>query len=130
MNLGEKLYWLRTERGIYQKELAAELHLSISAISSYENGVHSPDIKTVEKFAKFFNVSTDYLLGRTECMMPIEDMNKKLMDQYNLTQIINTMLELSPKSRQDAADHANILKAAQSIAKSNDFNIKDEKRKS
>lgn len=63
MNLGEKLCRLRTERGIYLKELAAELHLSISAVSSYENGVHSPDIKTLEKFARFYNVSADYLWG-------------------------------------------------------------------
>lgn len=94
MNLGEKLCRLRTERGIYLKELAAELHLSISAVSSYENGVHSPDIKTLEKFARFYNVSADYLLGRTECMIPIEDLR-----------------------RQDVANYINLLKAAEGEGK-------------
>lgn len=54
MSLGEKLYRLRTERGIYQKELAAELHMSISGISSYENDIHVPDIKTLEKWPDIF----------------------------------------------------------------------------
>ena len=117
MNLGEKLYRLRTERGIYQKELAAELHLSISAISSYENGVHSPDIKMVEKFARYFNVSTDYLLGRTECMTPIKDMNRELVGQYTVADLTNTVLELPPERRQDVANYVDLLKIADNAEK-------------
>lgn len=41
MEFGEKLYRLRIERGIYQKQLAAYLHVSVGTISNYENGVHS-----------------------------------------------------------------------------------------
>lgn len=47
MNFGEKLYRLRVERGIYQKQLAAYLHVSVGTISNYENGIHSPDLKTL-----------------------------------------------------------------------------------
>lgn len=119
MNLGEKLCRLRTERGIYLKELAAELHLSISAVSSYENGVHSPDIKTLEKFARFYNVSADYLLGRTECMIPIEDLEKELVGQYTVANFMNTVLELSPARRQDVANYINLLKAAEGEGKNN-----------
>ena len=44
MSLGEKLAFLRQERGYAQKEIAPLLNLSISTISNYENGVHSPDL--------------------------------------------------------------------------------------
>lgn len=54
MKIGERLYNLRTKQGVYQKELAAYLNLSVSAISSYENDKHLPDIKTLGKMAEFF----------------------------------------------------------------------------
>lgn len=43
MNFGDTLFQLRTERGIYQKQLAEYLTVSIGTISNYENGVHCPD---------------------------------------------------------------------------------------
>ncbi|MDE5894241.1 MAG: helix-turn-helix domain-containing protein, partial [Acetatifactor sp.] len=66
MKFSEKLYCLRLERGVYQKQLAAHLHVSIGTISNYENGVHSPDLRTLSRIAEFFHVSVDYLLDRTE----------------------------------------------------------------
>ncbi|GFH96061.1 HTH-type transcriptional regulator Xre [Lachnospiraceae bacterium] len=70
MNFGEKLYRLRVERGIYQKQLAAYLHVSVGTISNYENGIHSPDLKTLSKLASYFRVSADYLLDRTDYVAP------------------------------------------------------------
>jgi transcriptional regulator with XRE-family HTH domain len=84
MKIGERLYNLRTKQGVYQKELAAYLNLSVSAISSYENDKHLPDIKTLGKMAEFFHVSVDYLLGLTDYIAPIDDMDRKLLDQYNI----------------------------------------------
>ena len=66
MSLGEKLAFLRQERGYAQKEIAPFLNLSISTISNYENGVHSPDLATLCRFADFYGVTTDYLLGRED----------------------------------------------------------------
>ncbi|MFG6357031.1 MAG: helix-turn-helix domain-containing protein [Acetatifactor sp.] len=113
MSLGEKLYRLRTERGIYQKELAAELHMSISGISSYENDIHVPDIKTLEKMARYFHVSTDYLLGRVEYMAPIDDMEKKLIDRYTVADLMDTIIELSPERRQDLLNYLCLLKSSE-----------------
>lgn len=112
MSFGEKLYRLRTERGVYQKELAAHLHMSISAVSSYENDVHFPDLKTLGMIAQFFHVSVDYLLDRTECMTPIDDMDKKLIDQYTVSDLMDTVIELSPERRQDLIDYIELLKTS------------------
>ncbi len=57
---------LRTEKGIYQKELADYLHVSIGTVSNYEQCIHSPNLDTLCKLADFYNVSVDYLLGRTD----------------------------------------------------------------
>ena len=66
MNMGEKLYSLRIEKKLTQKQLAARIGLAISAVSSYESGSRYPSFDTLIKLARIFHVSTDYLLGLTE----------------------------------------------------------------
>lgn len=109
MDFGEKLYRLRVERGIYQKQLASYLHVSVGTISNYENGVHSPDLKTLCKLAAFFHVSTDFLLDRTEYISPIEDLNCQLIDQYTTGSVVNAIIELSPESQQDLVKYLTML---------------------
>lgn len=64
MNFGERLKEIRSKRGLSQARLADELGCSKSAISMYENGSRLPDFEMLEMLADFFNVDTDYLLGR------------------------------------------------------------------
>lgn len=64
--MGEKLYSLRIEKKLTQKQLAASIGLAISAVSSYESGSRYPSFETLIKLARIFHVSTDYLLGLTE----------------------------------------------------------------
>ena len=77
MKFGELLASLRRERGILQKELAAYLNVTVATISNYEKGVHAPDYETLVKLADFFDVSTDYLLQRTEYKSSIQTLNQK-----------------------------------------------------
>lgn len=56
---------LRTSAGLTQVEIAEKLEISRSTIGMYETGAREPDFETLEKIADFFNVDTDYLLGRT-----------------------------------------------------------------
>ncbi len=58
-----KLKELRTSRNLTQKNLAHQLNLSQSAIARWETGDYTPSMECIIKLAKFFNVSTDYLLG-------------------------------------------------------------------
>ncbi|MGB9661917.1 MAG: helix-turn-helix domain-containing protein [Moorellaceae bacterium] len=60
-----RLVQLRKERGLSQYQLANLLGFSRGQISNYEQGTREPDYDTLKKIADFFNVSTDYLLGRT-----------------------------------------------------------------
>lgn len=63
VNMGEKLRVLRIEKKLTQKQLADQVSLAISAISSYENGSRYPSYEVLVKFAHIFHISTDYLLG-------------------------------------------------------------------
>lgn len=63
---GIRLKELRKEKSINQKELATLLKVSASTIGMYEQGRRDPDTNTLKFLADYFDVSTDYLLGRTD----------------------------------------------------------------
>ncbi|WP_442780418.1 helix-turn-helix domain-containing protein [Bacillus sp. Au-Bac7] len=61
---------LKELRGkVTQEEVAKQIGLSRARYSHYENGRSEPDNEMLQKIADYFNVSVDYLLGRT----PIKD---------------------------------------------------------
>lgn len=62
---GIRLRKLRKERKLTMKDFGAKFNLAESTISGYENGSRNPDLETIDKFASFFDVSVDYLMGRT-----------------------------------------------------------------
>ena len=70
MDFMTRLYDLREERNMKQKELADMLNIKPSAISKYEKGVSQPGIPTIIKIADIFHVSVDYLLGLSSVKNP------------------------------------------------------------
>ena len=63
--LPERLKRLRQSMHLSQKQLARLLRVDRSTISSYESSVRQPPLDTLSRIADVFDVSTDYLLGRT-----------------------------------------------------------------
>ena len=61
-----RLKELRTNRKISQVKLAMDLNLSQNSISRYETGEREADYDTLVAIADYFNISVDYLLGRTD----------------------------------------------------------------
>ncbi len=61
--LKERLVELRTVKNLTQKDVADGVGVSASAIGFWENGINEPKATFVLALAKFFDVSTDYLLG-------------------------------------------------------------------
>ena len=62
----KRLKELREEKGLNQRELAANIDVSNGSISYYEKCQRLPDIETAYKLSEFFGVSSDYLLGLSE----------------------------------------------------------------
>jgi len=115
MDFGDILFQLRTERGIYQKELAEYLSVSIGTISNYENNVHCPDLNGLCRIAEFFDVSSDYLLGLTTSQMSIDSLNIKLSEEYTVGSVLNIILELSESSRQQLAKYLDMVKICEEM---------------
>ena len=59
----ERLKEIRMERNLSQRTLAKEIGFSQASIARWEAGLQIPNIDVVIKFATYFKVSTDYLLG-------------------------------------------------------------------
>ena len=72
MTLGQKLKKLRTEKGLTQKDLADQIHVTFQTISKWESDTNEPDIATLKELAKFFGCSFDYLLSDEEEETPKE----------------------------------------------------------
>ena len=64
-DFSRSLALLRKERGISQRTASKELGISQALLSHYENGVREPGLAFVCKACDYYNVSADFLLGRT-----------------------------------------------------------------
>lgn len=64
--------FLRKEKGLSQKQAAADLGISQALLSHYEKGIRECGLDFLAKTADYYDVSTDYLLGRTAQRKPAE----------------------------------------------------------
>lgn len=95
--------FLRKERGLSQKQVAADLNISQALLSHYEKGIRECGLDFLVKTAEYYDVSTDYLLGRTVQRKPasvnaddfpdseeIGHMKGNILNQVNKKLISNT----------------------------------------
>ncbi len=76
--LSEKIKQLRENLDITQSELAKTLGLTRSAVNAWEMGLSVPSTQYVVELAKFFQVSTDFLLGIEEnASVSVKGLNEK-----------------------------------------------------
>ena len=66
MKISDRIKELRIENNLSQKSLAEHIGVSQKAIDFWEKGTNEPKATYVIRLAKFFNVTTDYLLGLIE----------------------------------------------------------------
>ncbi|MBO3446381.1 helix-turn-helix transcriptional regulator [Clostridium sp. CCUG 7971] len=69
-----RLKYLRKEKGLTQTELAKLLNSSLSKVAMWETQKRDPIMEDLLKLSDIFNVSTDYLLGKTD----IKNMDNKV----------------------------------------------------
>lgn len=66
MTFPERLLQLKQERKLLQKDIAASIGLSLRGYQYYEKGQKEPTLSVLIRLADFFDVSLDYLVGRSE----------------------------------------------------------------
>ena len=98
--IGERLKQLRIKNGLKQQELANMFGLSSGTISFYESEQRKPDIDFIVAVAKYFDFSTDYLLGLTNAT---DKENIDISKVTGLNDFSLTILEQSLKETNNAA---------------------------
>lgn len=111
MTTGAILTQLRKEKDVCQKEVARHLKVSIGTISNYENNVHFPDLEMLKKLADYFGVTTDYLLGRTAYRGDLKVLNRRISDEYTVTDIVNTVLTFDSNTVNYLMEYAKFLQS-------------------
>lgn len=86
---------LRKSKGLNQNELANFLGVSNQAYQKYEYGTAEPNFDNLTKLADFYNVTTDYLLGREPRSNPIEQLPVGEQDRA----IVQAYINLSDRER-------------------------------
>jgi transcriptional regulator with XRE-family HTH domain len=95
--LGERIFALRTGRGMSQGDLAAALDVSRQAVSKWENGMGTPTPENIVAMSELFGVSTDHILLGKQSPAETEKAEKAPREQEGfgkrkLAQIIGIML--------------------------------------
>lgn len=86
-----KLQEIREQRNIMQKELALKLNKTRACISSWETNKTEPDLQSLINLADILEVSTDYLLGRSNDVGVIQTNANLAQDQQELLSLYNQM---------------------------------------
>ena len=103
----ERLKELRKQKGLFQKDIANKLGIDRTTYVKYETGASEPDIKTLLSIADIFDVSVDYLLGKTEQIEKPADENGELSERDK--EIIDLMSSLSDEKFQQGVNFARYL---------------------
>ncbi len=92
---------LRRERGISQRQAAADLGMSQALLSHYENGIREPKLDFIVKACEYYNVSADHLLGRTPVRTnPMADF---AWEGKNVDRLMESIAQLLAEKENDCA---------------------------
>lgn len=112
MSLGKKIKKLREEKGIRQEDIGKLFNVSKSAVSQWENDIRTPDMGIIIKLADFFDVSTDYLLGRTndpslsDTQHVNDDEALEYLDELHKRPEMKTLFEVGRKATKEDIETA------------------------
>ena len=81
MEFSEKLKGLRSEKGISQAKLAADIHISRSAVAKWENGLGVPSDESLKMLSDYFGVTIDELIPNKSNEEMIVSKNKTIAGQ-------------------------------------------------
>lgn len=109
MSFGERLRALRMEHNLYQKDLAKYLKVSVSTISNYETSTHLPDAYIICRLADYFQVSSDYLLERTDIRDTCDILSMPLTETDTVSDYVELLMALDVEKCKDAKKYLDYL---------------------
>lgn len=111
MLFGDRLKMLREDKDVTQKELGTAVGVSDRVIGYYESNDRFPkDENTLKALADYFNVSVDYLLGRTDVKtLDVKSNIKKLKPEVETIAAHLDDKDITPKKMKMIQDYIDLL---------------------
>ena len=103
MTLGERIKILQEATSISNKAIAETLHVAYNTVSGYVNDKSEMTFESLVKLADLFDVSTDYLLGRTD----VPEIPLRLSDSER--RLILELRTLNPDQKAVAAQNVRFM---------------------
>lgn len=102
--LAERLKWLREKKRLGQKEVAVNVSVTLSGYQKIEYNESNPKIDTLIRFANYFGVSSDFLLGLSDEYADCNELEEKIRIQKEKVSDLNehiSSLQLNISARRD-----------------------------
>ena len=115
--IGSTLAELRKNSGFTQKEFARIFNISESTLAHYEQGLTPPGAAMLLKFADYFHVPVDYLLGRCQNKVEYRKHNEKLASDMSLGSMVNVVSGFSQKDKKYLLDTILLIAKSESCSK-------------
>ncbi|GKV70231.1 transcriptional regulator [Sporosarcina sp. NCCP-2716] len=110
--LADRLRSLRTSKTNFtQAEFAKKIEVARTTYAMYEQGNREPDYKTLKKIADFYDVSSDYLLGRSASEEKKTDEHKDDLRDPQTNLLFDGWLEMDDDQRKEALDFMEYLRS-------------------
>ena len=101
---------LREDSDLSQRDVAEKLGVTPQQYSQYENGVSEIPLHRFIKLVEIFDVSADYLLGRTQRPENRSFRNVQVTKDCSCTALLNAVLSLSEEDREAAVEYVRLLR--------------------
>ncbi len=102
---------LREDKDLNQKTVAAYLDVAQQTYSNYENGHRQIPIWVILKLSKYYNVSTDYLLGGDAGYLGSANLSRKYLGNVTMHDVVYDIQKLNARDRRDLLQYIRFLKS-------------------
>lgn len=103
--LPKRLKELREKSGFLQKFVADKIGVRSNTLSGYENGTRNPDPEIIKDLADLYNVTTDYLLGRSDSPNSTNNENlHKSLDDPTTNLMFDGWAEMTEEERKETLE--------------------------
>lgn len=113
--IGSTLAELRKSTGFTQKEFAKIFNISESTLAHYEQGLTPPGAAMLIKFADYFHVPVDYLIGRCQNKVEYQKLNEKFASNMSLGSMVNIVSRFNQKDKKYLYDTILLIVKAEEI---------------
>lgn len=99
-NFCRTISMLRIEKNLKMKDVADGIGINPTTYRKYENGDLEPSFSTLSKLADFFNVSTDFILGRERSQSPKDPIDNSMTVGEVEADLMKRWMALKPETRE------------------------------